>query len=205
MASRWPFLSSTLWLVSVIVAAGDELTFVHMNRCRFQHGNTRKVEQGEVGPSRGAGSLGTGAETSEPPSVVRSPGRGWAAILPSGLSKIEQGDRRVDVDDLVALADALGTVPGALLQGPLARPVGLTENRRRSASCNRCGPSIVRLAGMTRYQVIEWMNMADGVRRMMEQDPSGEVAAKLAAALGRDITDNTGLTDIPYVPSKDDR
>ena len=32
-------------------------------------------------------------------------------ILPSGISKIEQGDRRVDVDDLVALADALGTAP----------------------------------------------------------------------------------------------
>jgi Helix-turn-helix domain len=41
-------------------------------------------------------------------------------ILPSGLSKIEQGTRRVVVDDLVALADALGTVPGALLQGPSA-------------------------------------------------------------------------------------
>lgn len=29
-------------------------------------------------------------------------------ILPSGLSKIEQGDRRVDVDDLVALATRTG-------------------------------------------------------------------------------------------------
>ena len=55
----------------------------------------------------------------------------------------------------------------------------------------------VELAGMTRYQVIEWMNMADGVRRMMEQDPSGEEVAAVAAALGRNITDNTGLTDIP--------
>ena len=38
-------------------------------------------------------------------------------ILPSGLSKIEQGSRRVDVDDLVALADALRTVPSRLLRG----------------------------------------------------------------------------------------
>ncbi len=36
-------------------------------------------------------------------------------ILASGLSKIEQGDRRVDVDDLVALALALEVTPNALL------------------------------------------------------------------------------------------
>ena len=36
-------------------------------------------------------------------------------ILPSGLSKIEQGDRGVDVDDLVAMALALGVHPNALL------------------------------------------------------------------------------------------
>jgi len=36
-------------------------------------------------------------------------------ILPSGLSKIEQGDRRVDVDDLVALALALDVSPNRLL------------------------------------------------------------------------------------------
>jgi transcriptional regulator with XRE-family HTH domain len=39
-------------------------------------------------------------------------------ILPSGLSKIEQGDRRVDVDDLVALAHALHTAPNDLLRVP---------------------------------------------------------------------------------------
>ena len=39
-------------------------------------------------------------------------------ILPSGLSKIEQGDRSVDVDDLVALAVALGVTPNALLLPP---------------------------------------------------------------------------------------
>jgi transcriptional regulator with XRE-family HTH domain len=37
-------------------------------------------------------------------------------ILPSGLSKLEAGTRRVDVDDLVALADALETTPSVLLQ-----------------------------------------------------------------------------------------
>ncbi|SFT96989.1 hypothetical protein SAMN05660657_04306 [Geodermatophilus amargosae] len=39
-------------------------------------------------------------------------------ILPSGLSKIEQGARSVDVDDLVALAVVLGATPNALLLPP---------------------------------------------------------------------------------------
>lgn len=36
-------------------------------------------------------------------------------ILPSGITKIEQGQRRVDADDLVALAVALGVTPNRLL------------------------------------------------------------------------------------------
>jgi transcriptional regulator with XRE-family HTH domain len=36
-------------------------------------------------------------------------------ILPSGIVKIEQGERRVDTEDLVALALALGTTPNRLL------------------------------------------------------------------------------------------
>lgn len=39
-------------------------------------------------------------------------------ILPSGITKIEQGKRRVDVDDLVALAVALQVTPTRLLLGP---------------------------------------------------------------------------------------
>lgn len=39
-------------------------------------------------------------------------------ILPSGITKIEQGSRRVDVDDLVALAIALKVTPTRLLLGP---------------------------------------------------------------------------------------
>ena len=41
-------------------------------------------------------------------------------ILPSGISKTESGTRRVDVDDLVALAVALDTTPNQLLFGPHA-------------------------------------------------------------------------------------
>ncbi|MFH8528148.1 helix-turn-helix domain-containing protein [Streptomyces tendae] len=39
-------------------------------------------------------------------------------ILPSGITKIEQGQRRVDADDLVALAVALKVTPTRLLMGP---------------------------------------------------------------------------------------
>lgn len=39
-------------------------------------------------------------------------------LSPSGISKIENGDRRVDVDDLTALAYALRTTPAALLTPP---------------------------------------------------------------------------------------
>ena len=52
-------------------------------------------------------------------------------ILPSGITKIEQGTRRVDADDLVALSVVLGVSPNRLLLGPEAgdAEVGLTEGR----------------------------------------------------------------------------
>ncbi|MFF7982322.1 helix-turn-helix domain-containing protein [Streptomyces sp. NPDC007901] len=46
-------------------------------------------------------------------------------ILPSGITKIEQGSRRVDADDLVALAVALKVTPTRLLLGP--PPTGVDE------------------------------------------------------------------------------
>lgn len=39
-------------------------------------------------------------------------------LAPSGISKIENGDRRVDVDDLTALAYVFRTTPAALLTPP---------------------------------------------------------------------------------------
>ncbi len=55
-------------------------------------------------------------------------------ILPSGLHKIESGDRRVDVDDLVALAIALDVSPSRLLMPAAAsrRRVELTPKVRGS-------------------------------------------------------------------------
>lgn len=39
-------------------------------------------------------------------------------LLPSALSKIETGERRIDVDDLAALALALGSTPHILMGWP---------------------------------------------------------------------------------------
>jgi hypothetical protein len=49
-------------------------------------------------------------------------------VLPSGITKIEQGERRVDADDLVALAVVFGVTPNALLlpAQESMRPVCLT-------------------------------------------------------------------------------
>lgn len=57
---------------------------------------------------------------------LTSIGRGIPLL---GLSRIEQGERRVDADDLVALAIALGTTPARLLLpagGDESEDVGLT-------------------------------------------------------------------------------
>ncbi len=57
------------------------------------------------------------------------------SIIPSGLGKIEQGLRSVDVDDLVALAIALQVSPNRLMLPAEARPdhdVALTEKVRQS-------------------------------------------------------------------------
>ena len=49
-------------------------------------------------------------------------------ILPSGINKIENGQRRVDVGDLVALAQALDVSPSTLLMPP--EPDGDRDNWR---------------------------------------------------------------------------
>jgi transcriptional regulator with XRE-family HTH domain len=55
-------------------------------------------------------------------------------IVPSGITKMEQGSRRVDVDDLVALALALDVSPNRLLLDATAddEPVALTEGQEVS-------------------------------------------------------------------------
>lgn len=43
-------------------------------------------------------------------------------IPPTGITRIEKGERRVDVDDLTALAVVLGVSPSALLLPPTSSP-----------------------------------------------------------------------------------
>ncbi len=62
--------------------------------------NLRKVRQN------------TGVDLRELSARIKATGR---VISPSALSKIENGDRRVDVDDLTVFAYALETTPAALL------------------------------------------------------------------------------------------
>jgi transcriptional regulator with XRE-family HTH domain len=45
-------------------------------------------------------------------------GRAGRPVLPVGLSRLENAQRRVDVDDLVALATVLGVTPADLLLPP---------------------------------------------------------------------------------------
>lgn len=57
---------------------------------------------------------------------MTDPGR---PIQASGLAKTEAGDRRVDADDLVALALALDATPNRLLLSGVPEPVPLTPKR----------------------------------------------------------------------------
>jgi transcriptional regulator with XRE-family HTH domain len=54
-------------------------------------------------------------------------------ITISGLSKIENGDRRIDVDDLMAIAVALDVSPAALLL-PRSQPGDVVDVTGRRAS-----------------------------------------------------------------------
>lgn len=68
----------------------------------------------------------SGVDLRELSARIKATGR---TVSPSALSKIENGDRRVDVDDLTAFAYALETTPAALLtpaEDALA-PAGVPE------------------------------------------------------------------------------
>lgn len=82
---------------------------------------THKVEQGPTGRRVAANVAALRADRgmtlAELSALMEKVGR---PILPSGLSKIEQGTRRVDTDDLLALALALDVTPNRLLLTPTA-------------------------------------------------------------------------------------
>ncbi|TAM69283.1 MAG: XRE family transcriptional regulator [Microbacteriaceae bacterium] len=79
--------------------------------------NLRKVRQN------------SGVDLRELSARIKATGR---AISPSALSKIENGDRRVDVDDLTVFAYALETTPAALLtpsSEETQAPAGVPESQ----------------------------------------------------------------------------
>ena len=55
-------------------------------------------------------------------------------IVDTGILKIEHGDRRVDVDDLMALAEALGVEPAALLLGEVTVSVAVPQDHHGEGS-----------------------------------------------------------------------
>jgi transcriptional regulator with XRE-family HTH domain len=167
---------------------------------------TRKVEQGRVGQlvaaeiRRRREQRGLSLQTLS--GYLEVLGR---PILPSGLSKIESGDRRVDVDDLVAIADALGTVPSALLRGGLPREnMEVTEEQKARVDAAIEALRRCEAAGFTRYEIVESMNANDAWQRVMSQrhdvgiGPGAldEMMAQIKAELQRG-TPFTGTEQLP--------
>jgi transcriptional regulator with XRE-family HTH domain len=79
----------------------------------------REIEVGPAGREMGATVAAIrkqrGMLLTQLSAAVASHGR---PIPPNGISRIERGERRVDIDDLVALAESFGVTPAALLDGP---------------------------------------------------------------------------------------
>lgn len=98
-----------------VISMGPSLTLVKL-RPTVSIMGTRQVDRGPTGV-RAAANLRAVRETrglslarlSERLTKIGRP------MLPSGISKLESGDRRMDVDDLMALSVALGINPSRLL------------------------------------------------------------------------------------------
>lgn len=60
-------------------------------------------------------------------------------IRATGIHRVETGKRRVDVDDLVALAGALGVRPAALMEAPDYHCQACMDAPPRGFLCQRCG------------------------------------------------------------------
>jgi transcriptional regulator with XRE-family HTH domain len=126
---------------------------------------TRKIELGDVGlrvaaqirQIRERKSLSL-QDLSESLSKLGRP------ILPSGLWKIEQGTRRVDVDDLAAIARALEIVPSTLLNpAPESARTASGEDADLSDVVADAMDALRRCeqAGIDRYNLIDWYGEID--------------------------------------------
>ena len=109
---------------------------VNMGTPTARHGKRRKIEPGPTSEqvSRNVRALRERQGLTLQELAERLAQIGWP-ILASGLSKIEQGDRRVDADDLMALAVALNASPLTLLLPSDRRAdveVGLTPGAEAS-------------------------------------------------------------------------
>lgn len=112
-------------------------------------------------------------------------------IIPSSLTRAEAGQRRIDVDDLIALAVTLDTTPNRLLLGPDAddSPVELTSKVTVSAWTAwrwAVGEDYLRGAGET----FDLDRVGRASRESRPHDPSRE-ASLTVEELGRVRAEHT--------------
>jgi transcriptional regulator with XRE-family HTH domain len=97
---------------------------------------------------------------------VKETGR---AMSPSALSKVENGDRRVDVDDLTVFAYILQTTPAALLTptDDTPTPTGVPETRHSAEELQVWIQGRVKLTteDLVRYWKEEWFQATSYVKR----------------------------------------
>jgi transcriptional regulator with XRE-family HTH domain len=109
-------------------------------------------------------------------------------ILPSGLSKIEMGNRRVDVDDLAALATALETVPSRLLVDAEKLEIADPEAYEEAVDDAVVALRRAEAAGASRHEVVELMDQFDAIQPKLEQFAKRPGNAELAAALNETVS-----------------
>lgn len=109
-----------------------------------------------------------GVDLRELSARIKATGR---MISPSALSKIENGDRRVDVDDLTVFAYALETTPAALLaptkDAPAPAPAGVPDGQftPEEIECWIQGRVTLTTGDLLRYWKEESFTSASYIRR----------------------------------------
>lgn len=103
---------------------------------------------------------------------IRDTGR---AMSPSALSKIENGERRVDVDDLTVFAYILQTTPATLLTPPegssTAAPSGVPDGRFNAEEIQMWiqGSAKLTIEDLVRYWKEQYFHAASYARRAEDQ------------------------------------
>lgn len=112
-------MTPSVWETLTVVKKGS--TIANMGTRAVEKGAVSETVRGNIQRLRAAQGLSLEALSARLGEVGRP-------ILKSGLSKLEQGERRVDVDDLAALAVALNVNLSALMLPDLAgdEPVQIT-------------------------------------------------------------------------------